>query len=366
MVAAVAWHVLSSTYFDFDQFEQDARADRSPAHVLPRVATRLGTDVHQPVVSADEVGLFDRLGAMVYGRAIHWEQARRLLPRLHDGDAVYAAGDDSGVPLALLCGLRRRRVSFAISFTDVTRRRTRLVGWLLVLLRLPIMLIVPTDQQADEARRTFGRRAVAIDTIDGLTDTEFFRPPDRRPVNRPPLIAGCGVEQRDYATFGDALGGGDFSVQVCFASPNHSDKTRYTMPDPIPANMDFRHMPFAELRDLYQAADVMVLAVRENRYSAGLTSLFEAIACEVPVVVSASPGIIDQLIGEGLVVGVPVGQAGAIRQAVSGILADRQGAAARAVAARQILLERYSSDAFLDRLETMLQRLLAGTDRVTG
>lgn len=365
MVAAVTWHVLSSTYFDFDRFEQDARADRSPAHVLPRVAARLGAEVHQPAVSTDEVGLFDRLGALLYGQAIHWEQARRLLPELEAGDAVYAAGDDSGVPLALLCATRRRGVDFAISFIDVTRRRTRLVGWLLVMLRLRVMLIVPTEQQADEARRTFGRRAVAIDTIDGLTDTDFFRPPDRRPLNDPPLIAGCGVEQRDYATFGDAVGNTPMSVQVCFASPNQSDKTRYTMPDPVPANMDFRHMAFAELRDLYQRADVMVLAVRENRYSAGLTSLFEAIACEAPVVVSRSPGIIDQLIAEGLVVGVPPGQAGAIRQAVDAILADRPGSAARAAAARNALLERYSSDAFLDRLEAMLQRFLAGPEGVT-
>ncbi len=362
----MAWHVLSSTYFDFDQFEQDALADRSPAHVLPRVAARLGAGVHQPAESPEAPGLLDRLGATIYGQAIHWEQARRLLPELQDGDAVYASGDDSGVPLALLCGLRRRRVGFAISFTDVTRLRTRLIGWLLVLMRLPVMLIVPTDQQADEARRTFGRRAAAIDTIDGLTDTEFFRPPDRRRINQPPLIAGCGVEQRDYATFGDAVDGTDYAVQVCFASPNHSDKTRYTMPDPVPANMHFQHMPFAELRDLYQDADVMVLAVRENRYSAGLTSLFEAIACEVPVVVSASPGIIDQLIEEQVVVGVPVGDASAIRRAIDEILADKERSATRAAAARKVLLERYSSDAFLDRLEAMLQRFLAASDRVTG
>lgn len=359
MVAAVAWHVLSSTYFDFDRFERDARADRSPGHVLPRVAARLGAEVHQPATSTDDVGLVDRLGALLYGRAIHWEQARRLLPRLQPGDAVYAAGDDSGVPLALLCGSRRRGVDFAISFIDVTRRRTRFIGWLLILMRVRVMLIVPTDQQVAEAKRTFGRRAVAIDTIDGLTDTEFFRPPQQRQPNQVPLVAGCGVEQRDYATVGDALGEAKVTVQVCFASPNQSDKTRYTMPSPVPANMEFRHMEFGELRSLYQQADVMVLAVRENRYSAGLTSLFEAIACEAPVIVSESPGIIDRLIAEGLVVGVPVGRPDAVREAVDGLLSDPKGAAARAVEARKVLLERYSSDAFLDRLDGMLQRFLA-------
>lgn len=362
----MAWHVLSSSYFDFDRFEHDARADVSPAHVLPRVADRLGAAIHQPALTDEATGSIDRLGARLYGQPIHWDQARRVLPSLQAGDAVYAAGDDSGVPLALLCAIRRRDVDFAISFIDVTRLRTRLVGWVLVLLRLRIMLIVPTEQQAEEARRTFGRRAIAIDTIDGLTDTEFFRPPTARPANDPPLVAGCGVEQRDYATMGAGLGDAEVSVEVCFASPNQSDKTRYTMPEPVPANMVFRHMPFAELRDLYQRADVMVLAVRENQYSAGLTSLFEAIACEAPVVVSASTGIIDQLIAEDLVIGVPVGRPEAIRDAVETILADPAKAAARATEARRVLLERYSSDAFLDRLDGMLTRFRGGADRVTG
>lgn len=359
----MAWHVLSSTYFDFERFEQEARADRSPAHVLPRVAERLGTEVHQPAEQPDQVGHLDRLGSLAYGRAVHWQQARRLLPRLESGDAVYAAGDDSGVPLALLCAIRRRGVDFAISFIDVTRPRTRLIGWLLVLLRVRILLIVPTDQQATEAARTFGRRAVGIDTIDGLTDTEFFRPPAERPTNPVPIVAGCGVEQRDYATMGEALGDADVEVQVCFASPNQSDKTRYTMPDPVPDNMVFRHMEFAELRDLYQQADVMVLTVRENRYSAGLTSLFEAIACEAPVVVSESTGIIDRLIADGLVIGVPVADPDAVRDAVKAVLADPNQAAKRAVAARKVLLERYSSDAFLDRLETMLQHVVSTANR---
>ncbi|MEL6982176.1 MAG: hypothetical protein AAFO29_07110, partial [Actinomycetota bacterium] len=140
----MAWYVLSSTYFDFDRFERDAKADRSPAHVLPRVAERLGTKVHQPAESPGEVGLLDRIGALIYGQAIHWQQARRLLPELRSGDAVYAAGDDSGIPLALLCAMRRRNVDFAISVIDATRPRTRLVGWLLVLLRIRLLLIVPT------------------------------------------------------------------------------------------------------------------------------------------------------------------------------------------------------------------------------
>ena len=356
----MAWHVLSSTFFDFDRFDRDARDDLKPVHVLPKVAARLGAEVHQPDDGSRRPGPIDRLAARIYGQPMHWELARRVFPLLSPGDSVYAAGCDSGVPLALLCALRRRRVAFAISFIDVNRRRTQLVGWLLVLLRVRLLIMVPTGQQADDARRSFGRRAAGIHAIDGMTDTDFFRPPAQRPPNRPPLLAGCGVEQRDYRTVGAAVADLDVEVQVCFASPNQSDKTRFTMPEPVPANMDFRHMEFRELRDLYQQADAMVLGLQENRYSAGLTTLFEAIACEAPIVVSRSPGIIELLIDEDLVLGVPVGDAAAMQRAIESVLADRDQAKARAVKAREVLLDRYSSAAFLDRLDGMLRRFVDG------
>jgi glycosyltransferase involved in cell wall biosynthesis len=94
-----------------------------------------------------------------------------------------------------------------------------------------------------------------------------------------------------------------------------------------------------------------------------LTSLFEAIACEAPVVVSESTGIIDRLIADGLVIGVPVADPDAVRDAVEAVLADPNQAARRAVAARKVLLERYSSDAFLDRLDDMLQDVVSTADR---
>lgn len=351
----MVWHVLSSTNFDFDRFEHESRADRMPEHVLPRVAERLGASIHQPGEPGTEPSLLDRLAARLYGQPMHWELARRVGRGLRPGDAVYTAGDDSGVPLAIRCALGRRSVAFAISFIDVTRRRTKLAGWLLVLLGIRLLVLVPTEQQAEGVRRSFGRRAIGVHTIDGMTDTTFFRPPERRRPNSPPLVAGCGVEQRDYRTLGLALDDADVEVDVCFASPNRSGKTRFTMPDPVPANMSFRHMEFQELRDLYQRADVMVLPVQENPYSAGLTALFEAIACEAPAVVSRSPGIIDRLIAEDLVVGVPPGRPDALRDAVDDVLADPAKALSRARKAREILLDRYSSAAFLDRLDGLLR-----------
>lgn len=361
----MAWHVISSTYFDFDRFARESAEDRLPHHLLPRLADRLGATIHQPADEPGSGSLLDRLLSRIYGEPRHWELARRVLPQLRHGDAVYAAGCDSGVPLALLCGLRRRRVGFAIHFIDVDRPRTKVVGWLLALLGVRLGIVVPTALQAERAGRSFGRRAVRIDVIDGQTDTRFFRPPVEVVTNEPPLVASAGVERRDYETMARALDGVAAKALICFASPNHNAKTRYTMPDPVPEGIEFRHLPFDELRDLYQQADVVVLPLMENRYSAGLTTLFEAIACETPVVVTDSVGIIRELIDLDLVRGVAPGDHQAMRTAIEEVLEDPSSARIRATKARELLLARYSAAAFLDRMVAVVGDLAQTSPEVT-
>lgn len=352
----MAWHVVASGYFDFDRFARESAADRMPMHLLPHLAERLEAPIHQPETGGSP-SIFDRVASRLYGQPKHWELARRVLPELRPGDSVYAAGCDGGLPLALLCALRRRRVSFAITFTTLDRRRARLIGWMLVLAGVRLLVSVAAPHQAERARRSFGRRAVGIHMNSAQTDTDFFRPPESRPTNDPPLVASCGVEQRDYRTLAEALGAAEVKMEICYASPNLTTKTPQSLPDPIPANMLLHRLEFDELRRLYQRAEVMVVPLCDNRYSAGLTSLLEAVACGAPVVATSSPGVIDDLVADGLIIGVPMGDAGAIRAAVDEIIDQPERARSRAAKARQVLLERYSAASYLDDLERALDGL---------
>ncbi len=348
----MAWHVLSSTYFDFARFERDSQADVLPHHLLPKIADRLDAQIHQP--DDDSRSLLDRIGALIYAAPQHWALARRVYPMLNAGDSVYTAGCDAGIPLALLCAIRRKPVSFAIAYADPTRPRAKVLSWILALLSLRLTAIVTTDYQEELVNQSFGRRIEGVRAIEGQTDCRFFRPADEVFENHPPLVASCGVEQRDYRTMGEALADADLEAKVCFASPNQTSKTRFTMPDPVPANFEFRHFEFLELRRLYQQADVVVVPLLKNRYSAGLTTLFETIACGTPVVVTESPGIVQRLIDEGLVLGAAPGDVSALRAAVDKTLGDADAAALRADQARAAIVERYSAESYLDRLETVL------------
>ncbi len=328
-----------------------------PMHLLPHLAERLGAEIHQPD-TGERPSWFDRLASLLYGQPKHWELARRVLPELRHGDAVYAAGCDGGLPLALLCAARRRRVAFAITFTTLDRRRARLIGWLLVLVGVRLLVSVAAEHQAERARRSFGRRAVGIHLNSAQTDTRFFRPPESRPVNATPLVASSGVEQRDYRTLAAALGTADVDIEICYASPNLTSRTPHALPDPIPDNMVLHWLEFGELRGLYQRADVTVVPLCSDRYSAGLTSLLEAIACGSPAVATGSPGLIDDLVAEDLITGVAIGDDAAIRAAVDGIIADPERAQVRAVKARQVLVERYSAAAYLDDVERAVADLV--------
>lgn len=348
----MGWHVLSSTNFDFDRFARESEADTLPHHLLPKIAERLGARIHQP--DADAGTLFDRLASRIYGRPEHWALARKVYRQLEDGDAVYAAGCDIGIPLALLCAVRRRNVRFAVAFIHPGRTRTKILGWVLALTSLTLTAVVTTNDQADALKKSFGRRLAGVHAIHGQTDCDFFRPAETRTTNSRPLIASCGVEQRDYATMSTALADADVQAVVCFASPNRTSKTRYTMPSEVSPNFEFELLEFADLRNLYQRADLVVLPLLYNQYSAGLTTLFEAIACGAPVVVTETPGMIEELVGEGLVVGVPVGDTEAMGQAVEEVLSEPEVALARAERARKVVLERYSATSFLDLIQGIL------------
>jgi glycosyltransferase involved in cell wall biosynthesis len=352
------WHVLSSTKFDFAQFARASAADESPRHLLPQMAERLGAEVDQPDPEA-RPSLLARLGAMLYGQPEHWDLARRVNRKLQPGDAVYAAGCDSGFPVVVLALLSRTPASIGIAVTDVTRPRTRWLLRILSRLHPRLLIAVTTTHQAEAAEPLVGRRS-AIHVIHGQTDCQFFRPLPSRTENDPPLVASCGAEQRDYVTLNTAMAHVEAQARVCFASPNLTAKTQFTMPSVPADNVVFEPMPFVELRNLYQRADVVVLPLLDNRYSAGLTALFEAVACGTPVVVTSTPGVIRELVTKDLLLGVPSGDPQALADAIQEVLDHPARSRHRAGEARRVVVDQYSADAFLERIIEVLARFEAG------
>lgn len=359
----MAWHILAGSYFDFDAIERDADADRAPRHFLRYLSRQLDAPIHNPdpQTAPSTAAVVNRIAAVFFAEPSEWAMARRVRRQLSRDDVVYAAGSTVGLPLALLCSIfGPRQVNHAVTVTDVQRPRIRVLGWMLVLLRARWLIIVPHSAMADIASRGFGRFCNGIMAINGLTDFEFFRPVDSAGATDAdvasggnparPLVASCGAEARDYELLARATATLDVDVKVCFASPNLTRKTRFTVPDPLPEHMEIRYFSFVELRALYQAADVVVVPLLPNRYAAGLSTVVEAVACGRPVVVARSPGLVESLIERGMVESYEIGDGDGLRAAIERVLADPAAAQVRADRARAWVRSRHSAPAYYERI----------------
>lgn len=107
---------------------------------------------------------------------------------------------------------------------------------------------------------------------------------------------------------------------------------------------------------LLAAMDCFALA--STRTEGVPQSLLQAFASGVPVVATAIGGI-PEVVRDGQTGRlVPPGDPGALAAAIAGVLADRAGATARAIAARQLVEARYSHRASIARLVSVYEEVM--------
>jgi glycosyltransferase involved in cell wall biosynthesis len=189
------------------------------------------------------------------------------------------------------------------------------------------------------------------------TDVNFFKPGEAAPKSRP-LIASAGLERRDYQTLAIATQDLDIDVKICAVSPNGSSKTKVAFPEVMPANMTSRHYDWHEFVQLYRDADVVVVSLLQNYYSAGLTTLVEALACRRPVVMTRTPGLGEILIDLGVAIGVEPEDAMGMRQAIEAVLSNPEMAAAMAQKGYELVHERYTSELYVNNFATEFRKVM--------
>lgn len=353
----MSFHVLTSTYFDLDMFEQRAASGAGPRHMVTEVAKRLSADVHQPDKGA--ASLSSKFASTIYANAAQWDAARRAVNAMNTGDVVFCSGQDVGVCAAIAKRTTRKSVLIAMSAMEPTARR---FSYLMTGLRLDkqINVYVVNDQHKRRALETqFGVDESKILVVPEQTDERFFEPlkaPVASEQGRP-LLVSVGREQRDYRTLAAAIEVLDVDVEICAVSPNASDKQVIAMPDVVPPNMAFNDYSFDELKDLYQRSDAVVVSLLENKSSAGLTVLMEAVACRKPVIITTNDGLARQFVDRGLALGVEPNDEEGMREAIERILDDPRGANAMAIKAHDYFLEHHTSDVYVETLSSRLETL---------
>ena len=346
------YHIALSRPFNLEGIARDAQEQKRPRHVMWALSQQLKATVHQP--GAVPVLPIDKIRAKIVGQPEHWALARTLSSQLNGDDVIFCTGEDVGIPIATLCGGKRERPKIFVFIHNIDRPRGRVALKLLRSADRIDLFMTGTRYQADFLRRYLHLPEARICMLPEQTDTTFFTPGAASPDDQRPIIASGGLEKRDYRTLADATWDLDVDVKICAVSPNAIASAR-AFPKIIPDNMACRFYDWPELLQLYRDANLVVISTIDNNYSAGITTMLEAMACRRPVVITRNQGVIDNLASLGAVTAVNPGDAAGLRQAIANLLNNPQEAEAQAQRGYELVLEQHNNEQYIKAIATRLR-----------
>ena len=265
--------------------------------------------------------------------------AVQLYRNRHDYDVIFTDGEQVGLPLAALLKLagpdRPRHVMIG---HRVSARKKRAVIRLLGLTKGIDEVFVYSTNQLYAGQDLFHRPGQSVTLIDFMVDTDFFEKQDRdrSPDNDRPLIVTAGREFRDYPTMIDAVKDLDVDVVIASASP-WSKRADNAHDVAIPDNVTVTSLSQRELRDLFDKADLAVVPLLSVDFQAGITTILEAMAMELPVVCTATLGQIDVVVEGKTGRYVAPGDVNAMRSAIVDLLDSADQRADLGKAGRQLV-----------------------------
>ena len=350
----MGYHVVLSAPIDLAGLSRQAEASQRPRHAMWELSQRLGAKVHQP--GAHPVSPLDRVRAKITSQPAQWALARSLAAELTHQDVIFCMNEDVGIPLMALCGTKCDRPKVATYVTNLDRPRGRLALKLFHIVDRGDLLLTPIRTQYEFLQRYLNPPASSLHLVRDQTDIRFFKPGQEQKAKARPLIVSGGMEKRDYSTLAAATQTLDVDVKVCAFSHNAAATAR-TFPAELPKNMYCGFFDWPDLLQLYRDADIVALPLFENKYSAGTTTLLEAMACRKPVVVTHSEGLIADLVQAGCVTGVSPGDSEGLQKAIIHLLTHPAEAAAQAQRGYEMVLKHFSADQHIDELVDRLRRL---------
>ncbi|MBA3924581.1 MAG: glycosyltransferase family 4 protein [Nostocaceae cyanobacterium] len=349
------YHIVFCRAINIESTQQDSQVGKCPRHALLDLGQRLGASIHYP--EAESISLIDRMRAKLVGMPEHWAMARRLSQQLTSEDIIFCVSEEVGFCVAALCGDKPEGPKITVFIHHTDRPRGRVALKLFRLASRVDLYLTQSQVKVDFLRDYLhlGEDRVQLFTVQH-TDTQFFNPGSARSDKSRPVIGGGGLEQRDYRTLAAATQDLDVDVRICAVSPDAKALKR-TFPDVIPQNMAYRFYDWQELVQLYRDSDVFVITLFDHNYQAGITTLFEAMACRRPIIMTRTPGIVEGLIDSGIIVGVTPGNSSELQQAIINLLNNPEQAEAYAHRGYDLVLKNHNHNAYIHALTTKLESL---------
>jgi glycosyltransferase involved in cell wall biosynthesis len=115
------------------------------------------------------------------------------------------------------------------------------------------------------------------------------------------------------------------------------------------------HLSLAELRKLYARSQFVVLPIYDSVYSAGATSVLEAMCMERAVIATRSRGILDYIVDGETGILVDQGDDGQFRSAIEYLLAHPEEARRLGQNARQLVDDELNLDVYVELVAHLLE-----------
>ncbi|WP_413167347.1 glycosyltransferase family 4 protein [Capilliphycus salinus ALCB114379] len=350
------YHVVLSRPFDLEQFAKNAQQDKCPRHTMWTLAQKLGATVHQP--GQHPISPADRFLSKLMGGSLpeHWAMARAMSKQVGKNDIIFSIGEDSGFPIATVCGAKVNRPKMAVFVHNADRPRSRVAMKLFNLANRVDVFMTNTQVKADFLQNYLGLASERVYLVTEQTDTQFFTPGLASADKKRPIVGSGGLEQRDYCTLAEATQDLDLDVKICAVSPN-AKAIADTFPPVLPKNMSRGFYDWPDLRQLYRDSDIVVISLKPHNYQAGFTTLFEAMSCGRPVIMTRTPGLAEELAEAGIITGVNAQDPQGMRQAIVDLLNNPEKAKAQAQRGYELVQGKYNSEQYVDGIANQLMSL---------
>jgi glycosyltransferase involved in cell wall biosynthesis len=283
-----------------------------------------------------------------------------------DYEHVYVTGEDLSIPLMPLLRLARvsGRLTVVVHHAGGAGkiRVLRLLGH-----RAYRHVIVLCAEQQRILSEKIGIPAAKITRVPIWCDHRYFRAEPAKAPSTGDYILSVGMESRDYPTLLLAAGALPYPLHV--VASGWSRGAGFAAADGIDGKGNVtveRGVPTTRLRELYAGCRMLVVPLKSVTYAAGVTAIVEAMAMGKAVVVSASPGILDY-VRDG-VSGrlVPVGDPGALREAIVDLWEHPERTARMGEHNRAWVESEINMDVFVERVARMLGAVPEATNPPGG
>ncbi|MER3433570.1 MAG: glycosyl transferase [Leptolyngbya sp. ERB_1_1] len=347
------YHIAMSRAVALDQMEKEAMLGESPRHIMNALSQRLNARIHAP--GSDPILPIDYLRAKLMGKPEHWALARTLSTQLTSNDIIYCTGEDVGIPIAAVCGSLSNPPQVVVQIHNAYRPRSRFSLKLFQTAKRTTLLLTNTQHQVQFLKTHLNLSSDRVSLLLEQTDLQFFTPGPASPNKRRAIVASVGLEKRDYRLLASATADLNVDVKISGFSADVKPELE-SFPRVMPANMTQQFYKWRDLAQLYRDADVVVVSLLKSQVTSGVTTLLEAMACCRPVIVTATPGLVDYVASDAMIV-VPPSDRASLRSAIEQAIYNPRMAEAIAKRGYALAQKRYNSDRYVVTLASHLQEL---------